>query len=111
MKKQIVRIKYKAFTLIEVLIVVLIVAILAAIVVAHYIDIIDDSEESAVRTQLQVLRTEIGRYLFYENEYPPDLDTLHTAEYISSPPEHPGEGEWVYDAETGELLSSVDENW
>ena len=111
MKRHMVRFKYSAFTLIEVLIVVVIIGLLAAIVVAKFVDAGDEAQESAVKTQLQTLRSQIGFYYFNESAYPLDLDTLRTEGYISSPPDHPGDGNWVYDNTSGELLSSVDNTW
>lgn len=101
----------RGFTLIEILIVVVIVGILAGISIPKFVDFRDDAQESAVRKDLQSLRSQINYYYFQENIYPNDLDAMVTDGYLPSYPEHPGGGNWVYNNTTGELLSSVDATW
>lgn len=54
--------QYKAFTLVEILIVTMIVGILAMIVVPKMISASDDARESAIETDLQMLRRQINLY-------------------------------------------------
>jgi type II secretion system protein G len=102
----------RAFTLIEILIVVVIIGILAAMVIPHYVNAQGETQEAAVKKDLQQLRAQINYYHFKENAYPADLDTLVTDGYLASYPEHPGGGgNWVYDAVTGEITSTLDGSW
>jgi general secretion pathway protein G len=101
----------RGFTLIEILLVVLILGLIAAIVVAGFINIQDDAEASATRSQLQMLREQIQLYRFNESAYPADLTSLVSTGQIGEVPEHPGDGDWNYDASTGVLLSTADASW
>jgi general secretion pathway protein G len=102
----------RGFTLIEVLIVVVILGILAAIVIPQYVSAEGETQEAAVKKDLQALRSQIGYYYFKENAYPATLQALVDDGYLSAFPDHPGaDGNWNYNAATGEITSSLDATW
>jgi general secretion pathway protein G len=102
----------RGFTLVEVLIVVVILGILAAIVVPQYVNAEGETQEAAVKKDLQSLRSQIGYYYFKENAYPANLQALVDDGYLAAFPEHPGsDGNWNYNAGTGEITSSLDATW
>ncbi len=53
---------YRGFTLVEILIIVLLLGILAMVVLPQFTDASDDARESAVKTDLQTIRAQIGLY-------------------------------------------------
>lgn len=61
----------KAFTLVEVLIVVIILGILAAIVVPQFSDASSDAKLSALKTNLQTIRSQIQVYKIQHNDVYP----------------------------------------
>jgi general secretion pathway protein G len=81
------------FTLIELLIVVAIVGILAAIVVPRFTDARRDASLSAVRNQLQTVRSQLDLYrVRYRNVLPPAnslMEALVAAELLMRVPEWP----------------------
>lgn len=101
----------RGFTLIEILIVVVIIGILAAMVVPKYVDVSADAQESAVKKDLQTIRAQIELYKFDTGSPPATLAALATDGYLKSVPDHPGDGNWVYTAATGDLQSSVNASW
>lgn len=103
--------RMRAFTLIEILIVVSILAILAAIAVPKFLDVGEDANESAIKKQLQSIRTQIALYNFNNSAYPVDVNTLVTEGYIRNMPVHPEGGSYTYTPTTGEYVSSVDGSW
>jgi general secretion pathway protein G len=103
--------RHAAFTLVEVMIVVVIISILASLAVPKFLDFESESVESAVKTDLSVLRKQIELYKFEHDAYPATLNALVTDGYIPVAPVHPGTGNWVYNAGTGELRSSADASW
>ncbi len=52
----------QAFTLVEILIVVIILGILAAIVIPQFTEASDDARESAIRSDLQTMRSQLELY-------------------------------------------------
>lgn len=68
--------KYKAFTLVEVLIVVIVLGILAAIVVPQFSNASEESNLSSLKTNLQIIRGQLQLYKIQHNETWPTLDTL-----------------------------------
>ena len=64
----------KAFTLIELLIVITILAIIAAIAVPKFLDASEDARESALATNLQMLRRQIALYRLQHGDRGPHLD-------------------------------------
>ena len=64
---------YKAFTLVEILIVVIILGILAAIVIPQFTEASTDARESALKTDLQTVRSQLELYKVQHLEnYPGD---------------------------------------
>ncbi len=57
----------KAFTLVEILIVVIILGILAAIVIPQFTEASDDARESALRSDLQTMRSQLELYKAQHN--------------------------------------------
>ena len=76
----------KAFSLIELLIVITMLAILAAIAVPHMMDASEDARESALETDLQMLRRQIQMYRMQHGDRGPHLDAngkLDTANFVA----------------------------
>lgn len=63
--------KNKAFTLVELLIVVAILGIMAAIVIPSFQGNVVQAKESASKTNLGTMRTQIELYKIYHNSFPP----------------------------------------
>jgi general secretion pathway protein G len=104
-------VRSRGFTLIEILIVVAILGILAAIVVPRYADVSDQSEVSVIQKDLQTLRAQIEMYRFDTGGHPAALQDLVDEGYLAAVPPHPGDGDWVYDENTGKVTSDVDADW
>ncbi len=63
----------QAFTLVEILIVVIILGILAAIVIPQFTEASDDARESALRSDLQTVRSQLELYkVQHIGSYPAD---------------------------------------
>jgi general secretion pathway protein G len=68
--------KRRGFTLVEVLIVVIILGILAAIVVPQFSSASTDAKLSALKTNLQTIRSQIQMYKLQHNDTLPALNTF-----------------------------------
>src|SRR5438874_7878408 len=66
------RIRHRAFTLVEILIVVIILGILAAIVIPQFTNSTSDAKISSVKSSLQSLRSQIDTFKLYHNDVPPN---------------------------------------
>lgn len=64
--------KYKAFTLIELLIVVAIIAILAAIAVPNFLEAQTRAKVTRVKSDMRTVATALEAYFIDNNAYPPD---------------------------------------
>lgn len=70
------------FTLVEILIVVIILGILAAIIIPQFTDASTEARESTLRSNLQVLRSQVGLYkIQHQDIYP---DTTDSASFVDS---------------------------
>lgn len=67
--------KQKGFTLVEILIVVVILGILAAIVIPQFSEASTEARESSVKSNLQMLRSQIELYKVQHNGSWPDATT------------------------------------
>ncbi len=83
----------RGFTLIEILIVVVILGILAGIVITQYVGVRVDSDDAAVRAQLQTLRTQIELYKMTTGKQPnlvaKQWDDLIETDFIYAIPINP----------------------
>ena len=68
--------KNKAFTLVEILIVVIILGILAAIVIPQFTKASEDARESALASDLQMIRSQLELYKVQHLENYPDGATI-----------------------------------
>ena len=62
--------KNKAFTLVEILIVVIILGILAAIVIPQFTEASNDARTSAIKSDLQTVRSQLELYKVHHQGYP-----------------------------------------
>ena len=81
----------KGFTLVEILIVVIILGILAAIVIPQFTEASNDARESALRSDLQTLRSQIELYKIQHLDRYPSQD----------------EGEVVGDMDAAEFVTDL----
>ena len=69
----------KAFTLVEILIVVIILGILAAIVIPQFTEASNEARDSAVRSDLQTIRSQVELYkIQHLDQYPGETDSNNT---------------------------------
>ena len=66
--------KNKAFTLVEILLVVTILGILAAMVLPLFQGNVAQARESASKSNLMTLRSQIDMYMLHHNGYPPGYE-------------------------------------
>jgi prepilin-type N-terminal cleavage/methylation domain-containing protein len=71
----------KGFTLVEVLIVVVILGILAATVLPQFTSATEDAKESALKQNLQQIRSQIDLYRFQHNGLVPAQDSVTELEF------------------------------
>lgn len=99
----------KGFTLIELLVVLTILALLLSLASPRYFTHIDRAKETALKQDLQIMRTAIDQYygdygvypdsleslveLSYLDKIPVDPITERTDTWVITPPESPLEGE------------------
>lgn len=75
----------KAFTLVEILIVVIILGILAAIVIPQFTEASNEARDSAVRSDLQTIRSQIELYkIQHLDQYPGETDANNTTIEVTS---------------------------
>lgn len=124
--KKTIRVKYKGFTLVELLIVIVILGILAAIVISRFTGATKDAKETSLKANLSGLRSqiEIYRARSVSDSYPTNLQALVTDGYIRKIPLDPfykksteyttlqsvGIGGWVYSNATGEVYVDIPSN-
>ncbi|MCA9285091.1 MAG: prepilin-type N-terminal cleavage/methylation domain-containing protein [Phycisphaerales bacterium] len=97
----------RGFTLIEILIVVVILGILAAIVIPQFTDASQEASESAVKSQLQTMRSQVELFRVKNGgALPTDMDELVTADYLQKVPVFPTGYDYSYDNGTGEITAS-----
>ena len=77
------------FTLVELLVVMAIMATLLSIAAPRYIASLELAKESALRTNLRVLREAIDRHRSDTGRFPSSLDQLVEARYVRAIPEDP----------------------
>ncbi|MDD5259300.1 MAG: prepilin-type N-terminal cleavage/methylation domain-containing protein [bacterium] len=121
-----IRVKYKGFTLVELLIVIVIIGILAAVVISRFTGATKDAKEAGLKANLSGLRSqvEIYRARSASDSYPTNLQALVTEGYIRKIPQDPfykksteyttlqaaGIGGWVYSNATGQVYVDIPSN-
>ncbi|MDH7601011.1 MAG: type II secretion system protein GspG [Armatimonadota bacterium] len=70
------RVRRRGFTLVELLVVIVVLAVLAAIVLPKFMDSSKRSKESALRSDLKLLRNAIGLFYTDTGAYPKTLSDL-----------------------------------
>ncbi len=118
-----IRVKYKGFTLVELLIVIVILGILAAIVISRFTGATKDAKETSLKANLSGMRSqvEIYRARSASDSYPTNLAALVNEGYIRKIPQDPfykksteytaiqaaGVGGWVYNNSTGAVYVDI----
>ena len=77
------------FTLIELLVVMAILATLLSIAAPRYFESVDKAKETALRTDLRVMREAIDKHLGDTGRYPDSLQALVTEKYLRAVPIDP----------------------
>lgn len=77
------------FTLIEMLVVMAIMAMLLAVAAPRYFDSLARARETALRTDLRLMREAIDKYHADTGRWPPRLDDLVLARYLRELPPDP----------------------
>lgn len=88
----------KGFTLIELLVVLAIIATLLTVAVPRYFSSLENSQETALRQSLAVMREAIDHHYGDLGKYPDSLQDLVTRRYLRSIPADPITGKadtWV----------------
>lgn len=98
--------KYKGFTLIEILVVLAIIATLLSIVTPRYFASIDHARESTLKYDLVIMRDAIDKFYSDTGRYPDELYDLVTNKYLHSIPQDP----ITESADTWILLPPADSN-
>jgi len=121
-----IRVQYKGFTLVELLIVIVILGILAAVVISRFTGATKDAKEASLKANLSGIRSqvEIYRARSASDSYPTNLQALITEGYIRKIPQDPfykksteyttlqaaGIGGWVYSNATGQVYVDIPSN-
>jgi general secretion pathway protein G len=114
--------RVRGFTLVELLVVMAIIATLLAIVTPRYIQSVDRSRETVLRTNLKLLRSAIDQHFADSGRYPEGLAQLVERRYLRELPEdpiverrdawvalaHPGGLPGVYDVRSGAQGTATD---
>ena len=87
--KRRLRTQSPAFTLIELLVVMAILATLLSIAAPRYFDSVDRAKETALRTDLRMLREAIDKYKGDRGQLPDSLQGLVDQRYIRTVPVDP----------------------
>jgi general secretion pathway protein G len=90
--------RWRGFTLVELLVVLAIMATLLAIVAPRYFDSVDKAKEAALKTNLRTVRDAIDKYHADSGRYPVDLNELVVGRYIRDKPYDPiseSDDSWV----------------
>lgn len=88
----------RGFTLIELLVVMAIIATIASIAAPRYFRSLEKAKETALRSNLKVMREAIGQYQEDTGRWPANLEELVKSRYLREVPMDPVTGEadtWV----------------
>lgn len=77
------------FSLIELLVVLAIIATLVAIVSPRYFKSVDKAKESALKTNLAVMRDALDKFYADQGQYPGSLEQLVVSRYLREIPKDP----------------------
>lgn len=82
-------IRTRGFTLIELLVVLAIIGSLLTIAVPRYFKSVDQGKETALRSDLQIMRDALDKFYGDTGAYPATLDDLVKSGYLRGIPEDP----------------------
>lgn len=116
-------VRYRGFTLVELLVVMAIIATLLSIVAPRYFHSLDKSKETVLRQDLNIMRDAIDKFHGDTGAYPENLEELVEKRYLRSIPVDPMTGSaetWVtlpppegasgvYDVHSGSQEQAKDE--
>ena len=108
--RDIMRLRRRGFTLIELMVVLAIVATLISIVVPKYFSAVDQARETALKETLKVVRDAIDKHFSDTGKYPETLDDLVTRKYLRKAPIDPvteRADSWIAVAPTDPALGAI----
>ncbi|MBS1842387.1 MAG: prepilin-type N-terminal cleavage/methylation domain-containing protein [Acidobacteria bacterium] len=105
-----IRRKADGFTLIELMIVIMIILILIGIAAGRYDRAVLHARETALRSDLQTMRTAIETYTLDKQAAPQSLQQLADEKYLRAIPVDPMTQSQEWQIETGDVMLSATQN-
>ncbi len=102
--------KADGFTLIELMIVIAIILILIGIAAGRYDKAVQHARETALRSDLQTMRTAIETYTLDKLAAPQSLQQLADEKYLRAVPVDPMTQSQEWQVETGDVMLSATQN-
>ena len=89
--------KYRAFTLVELMIVIVIIGIIIGVMIFHYFTAIDAAKTAKAKEEISTLCQAIGKYKSRHGKWPDKLAELEYKGYLAKIPADPWEGNYGID--------------
>jgi len=102
--------RFKGFTLVELLVVLAILMLLTTIAVPRYFSGVDRAKEAALKQDLSAVRESLDKFYGDQSRYPNSLDELVERKYLRAVPIDPltdSASTWVITPPSGNLPGAV----